>query len=384
MAIAANMRPQTATPTTVVRSASPTEDSRRDLRIDYLRGVAMLSVVVNHLSAWRGPTYDSLYQHFTNEQIGMVTGAEVFVMLSGVVLGMVHRRRIELTGWRSSAGRLFGRARQLYLLSIMVTLSFYAIDALPSIDARLFSDSLRSDSVHPGVRSVLLLQDGPWEVDVLVLYVVLVALSPFALWLLARGQVVLLLAVSWASYLGIAAFHPHIEFPLADPSFPPLIWQLLFVHGLAVGFHRTAIERWLAGRSGTIVVVTAAAVCLGILVVLRVLPEDTYREAHDRFFERPTLGIGRVIDSVAVVIVGYAVLTRFWSALNTAAGWCFVPIGQASLYVFVVHTYLSLVVENLPHFNQHAVAINTVIYTLALAALTIMVRRRWLFRWVPR
>jgi hypothetical protein len=233
------------------------------------------------------------------------------------------------------------------------------------------------------VGNVLLLQDGPWEVDVLVLYVVLVALSPLALWMLARGQTVPLLLVSWACYLG-AAVRPNVDLPLADPSFPPLVWQLLFVHGLAIGFHRSAIEGWMAGRRGRLVLVVAAAVCVAVFVAIHVLPEETLREVNGRFFDRPTLGLGRVANAVAAVIVAYAVLTRFWSVLNAAAGWFFVPIGQASLYVFVVHVFLSLALENLPHPTHLAVAINTVTYTVVLVALAIMVRRRWLFRWVPR
>jgi hypothetical protein len=58
---------------------------RRDLRIDLLRGVAIVFVVVNHIALV------SLLQNATQEAIGMVSGAELFVLLSGAVLAMVDR-----------------------------------------------------------------------------------------------------------------------------------------------------------------------------------------------------------------------------------------------------------------------------------------------------
>ena len=53
----------------------------RDLRIDFLRGVAMACVIVNHSQM------SSLLSWFSYERFWVVTGAEVFVVLSGVVLG---------------------------------------------------------------------------------------------------------------------------------------------------------------------------------------------------------------------------------------------------------------------------------------------------------
>lgn len=59
------------------------DPSSRDSRVDFLRGVAIVFVVVNHV----GMT--SLFQLFTQEAVGFVSGAELFVLFSGLVLGMV-------------------------------------------------------------------------------------------------------------------------------------------------------------------------------------------------------------------------------------------------------------------------------------------------------
>ena len=51
---------------------------RRDLRIDWLRGLAMTCVIINH------SRMSSLLSWFSYERFWVVTAAEVFVVLSGV------------------------------------------------------------------------------------------------------------------------------------------------------------------------------------------------------------------------------------------------------------------------------------------------------------
>ena len=65
----------------------------RDARIDWLRGLAMTCVIVNH------SRLPSLLSWFSYERLWVVTAAEVFVVLSGVVLGMVYGRRLARDGW---------------------------------------------------------------------------------------------------------------------------------------------------------------------------------------------------------------------------------------------------------------------------------------------
>ena len=78
------------------------EKSSRDLRIDWLRGLAMTCVIVDHSKL------SSLLSWFSYERFWTVTAAEVFVVLSGAVLGMVYGRKLNQGHWttvvRDSAG----------------------------------------------------------------------------------------------------------------------------------------------------------------------------------------------------------------------------------------------------------------------------------------
>src|SRR5262245_64892190 len=93
----------------------------RDLRIDWLRGLAMTCVIVNHS---RMP---SLFTWFSYERFWIVTAAEVFAVLSGIVLGMVYGRRVARDGWRAAIRGLCRRALTLYGAFVLVTLSVVAL-----------------------------------------------------------------------------------------------------------------------------------------------------------------------------------------------------------------------------------------------------------------
>jgi fucose 4-O-acetylase-like acetyltransferase len=104
--------------------------------------------------------------------------------------------------------------------------------------------------------------------------------------------------------------------------------------------------------------------------------------------QKNTLGLLRLLDYASVLIVLYATLTRCWEPIRKALGWFFIPLGQASLYVFIIHVPVVAAVNNFLPFgfstDPPRLWINTVAHTLALAALWLMVRYRVLFRWIPR
>src|SRR3977135_2696038 len=96
----------------------------RDLRIDWLRGPAMTCVVVNH------SRLSSLLSWFSYQRFWVVTAAEVFVVLSGVVLGIVYGRRLDRDGLLAGAKGLCRRAILLYAAFVGVTVSVFALSLL--------------------------------------------------------------------------------------------------------------------------------------------------------------------------------------------------------------------------------------------------------------
>ena len=74
---------------------------KRDLRIDFIRGFVMLILIAVHINM------PSFYNYIAWERFGVVTGAEGFVILSGLILGFLSRLRMEHDGFGSTVNKQF-------------------------------------------------------------------------------------------------------------------------------------------------------------------------------------------------------------------------------------------------------------------------------------
>ncbi len=382
----------------------------RDLRIDLMRGIAVVFVVLNHVNL------PSLFQLGSQETIGVVSGAELFVALSGVVLGVVYRTRIERTDVLDATGALWRRAWLLYRTALVVVLVVFLVTLVPGVEGRVvtsFTDEGTGQTygLYPNVerlldypvpgfvlRDILLLRLGPYQFNVIGLYVVLLALAPLLLAALRRRLVLPLLAASAGLYAW-GLVHPTriIGTQFEDP-FPLLNWQVLFVLGLAAGWHRETLLAWSRRPVGRAVVALLVLGHLALLfftwnnpylshaydVRLGLVPDDTFLRLYADWFERRALEPGRLLDVVLVLVTLYALLSVYWRPVHRALGWFLVPLGQATLYVFVLHVFVALLVANVPGLDRGDVLLGTVAHAGTLAALWTMVRTRFLFRLVPR
>lgn len=389
------------------------DDSVRDARVDWLRGWVMITVIVVHIEL-AGP-----FSYVSLNAVGAITGAEMFVLLSGVVLGMVHPRMVEKVGERAAAAAAWARARKQYLTALGVVVLVYLIGLLPGISATAittFTDrgtgmegSEAAGQVYDlyanfpllfeypppwfAVRQLLLLEMGPWVFNIMGLFVVLSALLPLAMWLVQRGRWWVLLTLSWTAYVVQAIWQPTLLPSQFEAVFPLLSWQLPFMHGLVIGRYRRNIAAALSDRRGlalTTAVVVGYAAALGFLWLTReaplVLPglgALDYAWLEQNFYQRIYLQPGRLINLALVLVVGYAVLTMMWKPFDRALGWLYVPIGAASLYVFVVHVFFALAVANLPGLDRGSWWQGLVIHSVVFAIILLMVRRRFLFRVLP-
>src|SRR6185369_3905826 len=135
---------------------------KRDVRIDWLRGLAMTCVIINH------SRLSSLLSWFSYERFWVVTAAEVFVVLSGVVIGMVYGRRLARDGWQAVVRGLGRRALFLYSMFVGVTVSILALAAAGIDVSSLASSHTPAWFVAPQTmtwtawRDVLLIRTGPW------------------------------------------------------------------------------------------------------------------------------------------------------------------------------------------------------------------------------
>jgi hypothetical protein len=387
-------------------------DGTRDLRIDMLRGLVMCVMVLVHIEIF------SAFDLLAWERVGLVSGAEGFVLLSGVVLGLVHRRIILRDGWRASASKLWARAGQLYRVNVLLTGSILLLTYVPGLitsEVTTFQD-LGGSVVYPlypphaapwwvQVASVLTLRATPHQFQVIGLYIVLMAAGPAVMWMLSTGRVKALLAASWVLYFRYWAYPANLFDFQFEYAFPIFTWQLLFVHGLAFGYFRNEIMNWLKGGRGLALVITSTAAFVAFLVFAQTNPNPfvpawsrldltepgTFYRIYGDYFTKKLLGPGRLVNYAACLTVAYVVMTYGWTIVNRLVGWLLIPMGQASLYVFIVHVYVALLISNLPPFvglvpayGSGNVWLNTLAHAGAILLLWTMVRTQFLFRWIPR
>lgn len=383
----------------------PGNEGERDLRIDFIRGIVLFVLVVIHVDMF------SLYNLIVWERIGCISGGEGFVILSGFVVGMVYHKKLDEHGWQYCAWKLVDRAIQLYRVHLCVIASIALLSFVPFIDTHsVMSFSDRGVGVtyplYPAadapwyvwVAQGLLLKIGPHQFQVIGLYVVLLLLSPFALWLLQQNRPFVLLSISWICYFANWVTPSMPTGAQFEYAFPVLAWQFIYFHGMTVGFYRDQIASFMSGPWRRPILLTCGILFLGFMffawnapnpflpdyVKLSVIPADLFNEVYATYFRKDDMGLLRVVNYLVALVVGYWTLTRFWRIFERTCRWFFVPLGQATLYVFIVHIYFVTVISNIPILSEDRLVVNTLGHTLVLLVLWYMVRKQLFYRWIPR
>lgn len=200
----------------------------RDLRIDFLRGLALWMIFADHISG-------NLVRYVTYHALGFSTAAEIFVFLSGVSSALLYRRLIAERGFGAAQRRAFRRVRQIYLAYLAVAAATIAISRASGY---VYDDGYEAMIAAPAQSflAAAALAYSPGLLGILPLYLPLVAAAPLLVAALARKPV---LTLSLSMLLWLAATSRGWNFPAAPPmkgwDFDPLGWQLLFVIGLFAG-----------------------------------------------------------------------------------------------------------------------------------------------------
>lgn len=364
--------------------------SGRDVRIDWLRGLAMTCVIVDHSQR------HSVLSWFSYERLWLVTAAEVFVVLSGIVLGMVYGPRLDRDGWLAVVKRLVRRAMTLYGLFIAVTLSVLAI-ALAGIDVSsvvTWDPGAASWFLDPRTmtraewRDLALLRYGLWPFEIVGLYVWLVLAAGPCLMALRRYGWRAVLAVSWVVYLWYRIAPRQLTASEFELVFPLLAWQLLFVHGIAIGYYRERVGALLARSPKPLTILVGIAAVAFMAVALsnpsvqgpswlrwNLVSPQHFMSIYERYFSLSDLGMGRVLNLAVTLPLAYAVLTRGWVIAGRLQA-LFVTLGRGSLGAFVLHVYGLLILSHIP--DDGRVWVNGLMQMLLIAAIAVLLGgMRW-------
>jgi hypothetical protein len=320
---------------------------------------------------------------------------------------MVFGRRWCTEGGRAVTRALLLRARKLYLASLAVIALVGVLRLVPGLGTEVVTVSPRRplvdlydfDGPLQTVVAIATLEAGPWQFNILGFFVVALALAPLVLWALSRGWWAYVLVASAALFALGRTAEVEILPSQSEGPFPLLVWQALFVGGAVIGWHRQWVERaarasrgWLA----TTVLIAAAVAAylrlnllghdpLGFQSLLGYAPADwvAWADAH---FSKTWLDPARLAVIVSLAAGTYLMLRRFEPLAQRLVGWLLLPLGRNSFYVFIMHVFLCVAVASVPVLADGGLGPvgNAAIQLGCLGLLCAMVRRRFLFRWVPR
>jgi hypothetical protein len=314
----------------------------RDTRLDVFRALALLTIFINHVPG-------QYLEYGTTKNFGFSDSAEVFVLLSGLSVGLAYGDRFLRDRLRTTI-HILRRAFTLYVAHIMTSVMTFAIfagGALWFARPDLLSEiNLRAvvDHTEQGLLGMVLLGHQFGYNNILSMYAVLFLMLPAVLRLHERGAL-RLLVLSGGLWLlaGVLYVGPSNILDEGIWFLNPLSWQFLFVIGIVAAIH---LKR--GGRLPRHPALLALAVAYLLLsfcwVVFRWWHIDLSfgLPAVLTGFDKTFLSVSRLahVLALAYVVSSSAVLLRLAARPVTHP---LAAIGRHSLPVFIFGTLLAMV-----------------------------------------
>jgi hypothetical protein len=320
--------------------------SQRHEIVDFLRGVAILDMILVHYSTW----LDSLGFGGIGKLIRYTDFAvEAFILLAGFIIGGHYFAKFQVNE-PSVIRKLLQRAGQIIGIQ-------YVMIATLSIPMAFVAGQtiMGTDSVWQfGVKSFLFLNQVPL-LHILPTFIPLFLLSVPLLFALKRDWDIVVAVVSVCLFL-FGQWQPYLPLDFAENAiFPPVLWQLYFVSGMLLGKHQVAVGAWLRlqGRWNVLLAL------VGFLIMAFVYHGHHWIPAWGKILESsqlvvrkfPLNWLGLLYHAsilhllIAVTTFTWPRLTRLQTVVSHVSG-----LGRNSLVVFIVHVYVCFVVTYL--FNR--------------------------------
>lgn len=314
----------------------------RDLTLDLLRGYFLFVIIIDHLQS-----FPSVFEVFTAQGGLWVTAAEGFFFISGLLVGKLRLPEAKKS-FKVARRKLLKRALQLYMASVVLTLIFtifaYLSSYTPSITL-----GISRDPIWLVIVKTLTFQYSYGLADMLPLYTLYLLFSIPALWLVARRRAWLVALISLAVWvIGFSAPEP---VRMSKLFFSDTSWQFLFFSGLLVGCYFDQIK----SRYKTISRSTRRKIIIGLSAVLALSFAASFgifyhgyisanlRPLESFLFDKLKLGPGRVMVFYIFITLAYLAVKRYEATMVKWVGWFFLPLGQNSLYVYIVQSLIIFV-----------------------------------------
>jgi hypothetical protein len=354
----------------------------RDLRLDLFRGLALWLIFLDHIPS-------NIVNWVTIRNYGFSDATEIFVFISGYTAAFVYGRAMREQGTVVAGARILKRAWQVYVAHIFL---FAIYTAEISYVAHSFENPLYHEEMgifdflqQPDITlaQAMLLKFKPANMDVLPLYIVLLAGFPPMLWLLLRTP-----AVALGASVLLYALTLHFEwnipaYPNGNWVFNPFAWQMLFAFGAwcALGGAKQLSPVIRSPISATLAIVFLAFAFFVVLTwYIPRLDMLLPRWLEDWMYpiDKTNLGPLRFVHFLSLAVLTVRMVPRDWPILRSSWLRPAIMCGQHSLEIFCLGVFLSFAA----HFAM--VEINQGIgmqIAMSLLGIVIMIATAGLISW---
>jgi hypothetical protein len=321
--------------------------STRDIRLDLFRGLALWFIFLDHI-----PT--NIVSWLTVRNYGFSDATEIFVFISGYTAVIAYSRMMEREGWLRAASRIYRRVWQLYVAHILLFVAFSAQIAFVSIarDTPALIEEMEllglGENPYRAILEAALLKFRPVNLDVLPLYIVLLASFPLVLPMVVRWP----LAVIAAS---LVLYAVTCRYNWSLPAYPdgkvwyfnPVAWQVVFHVGAACAVLGPRLA-WLDRFRLLLTVLAVALLVFSAFIALswhynpleRLVPAWIGRQIYP--IDKTNIDILRFLHFLAVAWLVRLLVPIDAPFLKWPVWQPLRRCGEASLLIFCIGTFLAL------------------------------------------
>jgi hypothetical protein len=327
--------------------------SKRILSLDLLRGFFLIVIMIDHVEL-----YPNGWDFLTGKGRLWVSAAEGFFFMSGLLIGMIYKRRIHL-GARFIFKKMWTRAAELYAAGVALTLIFLCWVEFTHHSP--IKDSLPSPLPwrHILEQTLLMRFTYGWG-DFLTRFALLMLMAPIAFYLLSKRKWWLMLAASITLWL------------LRGQGFT-LSWQIIFNLGMLIGYYWNSIQAKWHGQgkarqavikktflAGALVTFTASYASVYVLSSLfhlwghNLLPHWLQHVAYDwgnwnhdvwLYADKWTMGPLRILLFFMWFPVLYGLFRHYEDRIQRYSRGLLEMLGRNSLFVYSAHAFIVFILK---------------------------------------
>lgn len=350
----------------------------RDLRLDFFRGLALLFIFLNHIP-------NNAVSWLSNRNYGFSDATETFVFISGYSVLLAYGAAMRNEGFVIGTARIWRRVWQIYTAHVFLFIVFIA--QIAWLAKRYNLDLAEEMNIGPLFEEphilmlqALLLKFRPVNMDVLPMYIALMAAFPPVMWLMQRRPH-LVLAASFALWFVVQFTHWNLPaYPDGRWYFNPLAWQFLFVLGAWCAMHRQQAPwrklpvQWITAAAMLYVIFSAAIVLSWLRPEWSSYVPDTIERLLYPI-DKTEMDTWRLLHFLALAWLVVLLISPDAKFLRWRLSGLLILCGQHSLHVFCAGIFLSfaghfVLSEVSPGLiAQFAVSITGIALMIGLAAM---------------